>query len=315
MTPETQLLPAATQVAFAKIGEALAKAGDVSGRSLPTRARIATVVAVGPIERLQSAADALDALTTTGAVRGLLISIGDEAEPQARVSANLIALPGLKPAYINNAVAAVRLSSLPTLVWWRGGDVAALDGLADLADRIILDEDQPHAAWAKALALSTETAFGDLRWTRLTPWRALMAQFFDIAEVQAAAPRFTHLRVVSRDRTSAALYAAWLTASIGLGAACRVEIVQASDSAARQPARHDPVIEEVRFGDGRQELTMRIGRSGNCIKTSVAVDGHESTRIVPVGADGLDALIGEELRIRAHDTAFEQALRVAGVYT
>ena len=96
----------------------------------------------------------------------------------------------MKPQFLNNAVAALRLSSLPTLVWWRGGSVDALEGVAELADRVVLDDDQPEATWARAVTLFEDSAFSDLRWARLTEWRALMAHFFDIPEVLAAAEIF-----------------------------------------------------------------------------------------------------------------------------
>ena len=88
-----------------------------------------------------AAAEALQSLGDAGTVRGILISEGDSAAPPARVAGNTVALHGLKPAFFNNAVAALRLSSLPTLVWWRGRP-DTLDGLAGLAERIVLDDDQ-----------------------------------------------------------------------------------------------------------------------------------------------------------------------------
>ena len=63
----------------------------------------------------------------------------------------------------------------------------SLDDLAELADRIVLDEDRPDGAWsASRRRCSTDSAFSDLRWARLTRWRTLMAQFFDIPGVRDA---------------------------------------------------------------------------------------------------------------------------------
>ena len=116
-----------------------------------------------------------------------------------------MALHGLTPAFFNNAVAALRLSSLPTLVWWRGGRPDTLDGLADLAERIVLDDDAPEPIWARAVTLFEDTAFSDLRWARLTQWRAMMAHFFDIPEVLAATSDFSRLTIAASDRMSARL--------------------------------------------------------------------------------------------------------------
>src|SRR4029079_971870 len=85
-----------------------------------------------------------------GGVRAILISEGTHTNPVARVTEHSIAIAGLAPRYLNNAVAALRLSSLPAAVGWRGGSVEALDDLADLADRLILDTPDPDDVWAKA---------------------------------------------------------------------------------------------------------------------------------------------------------------------
>ena len=79
--------------------------------------------------------------------------------------------------------------------------------LAELADRTVLDDPEPETIWARATTLFEDSAFSDLRWARLTQWRALMAQFFDIPEVQAAASTFTRLTIVGSDRMSARLFA------------------------------------------------------------------------------------------------------------
>ena len=97
----------------------------------------------------------------------------------------------LKPQYVDNAVAALRLSSLPTLVWFRGGSQDLLGELAQLADRVVLDEIDPLASWKQSLTLLDRTAFSDLRWARLTRWRTLMAHFFDIPRVRHVARSFT----------------------------------------------------------------------------------------------------------------------------
>ena len=221
----SEWLPAGEDVPFTKIGDAMARGTCHASGATPMRALVATVVAVGPSERLAAAAEALQTLGDAGTVRGILISEGDNAAPPARVAGNTVALHGLKPSFFNNAVAALRLSSLPTLVWWRGGRADTLDGLAELADRIVLDYDRPATAssddtvdpiWSRAATLFDDCAFSDLRWARLTQWRALMAHFFDIPEVLAAAADFSRLRIAGSDRQSAHLFAAWLRSSIQL---------------------------------------------------------------------------------------------------
>jgi glucose-6-phosphate dehydrogenase assembly protein OpcA len=265
------------------------------------RALVATVVAVGSPERLDPAAETLRLLGDAGTVRGILISEGTEAAPTARVAGNAVALKGLKAQYVNNAVAALRLSSLPTLVWWRGGRPETLDELADLADRIVLDEDEPETIWRRAMTLFEDSAFSDLRWTGLTQWRALMAHFFDIPEVRAAAGQFKRLRISGSDPVSARLFAAWLTSSLSFGPGFAVEIVRSD---------REPPIQAIELGDHDQELTLRLGAGRTCIETMASVHGHRSASrtvalVVRTPADALT----EELMIRARDLAFERTLQ------
>ena len=96
-----------------------------------------------PAERLTAAAEALEHLRRSRR-RPRHPDFGRDAHRRRwRGSASRRSRsPSLAPRYLNNAVAALRLSSLPALVWWRGGSLDALDDLADLADRLVLDTDR-----------------------------------------------------------------------------------------------------------------------------------------------------------------------------
>jgi glucose-6-phosphate dehydrogenase assembly protein OpcA len=290
---------AATEVSFTKIGEAMALGTCQQSGATPMRALVATVVAVCPSERLADAAEALQSLGDAGTVRGILISSGADSSPAARVAGNTVALHGLKPSFLNNAVAALRLSSLPTLVWWRGGPPDTLEGLAELADRVVLD-DESAAIWPRAAGLFEESAFSDLRWARLTQWRGLMAHFFDIPEVQAATATFTRLTISASDRMSARLFASWLRSSIDFREGFAVEL---------NAGGSDHPIDEIRLGDHQQELIIRLAVEGTCLETEVAVEGHRSaSQLVALRGESLTDLLTGELRIRSRDAAFERAL-------
>ena len=291
------------EVPFEEIEAALGRTRAHEGKRVPALALTATVVVVGPPERLADAAEALTQLTDIG-IRAILISHGDTTTPVVRVSEHVVTLEGLTPHYLNNAVAALRLSSLPTLVWWRGGPPELLDGLADLADRLVLDADDPLPVWEHVGKIAERSATSDLRWTRLTKWRALLAQFWDIPEVRAAAPGFTRLRIEGSDRHAARLYAAWLVSTLQWTPAT-LDLQEREGGAA---------IEAVELGDGEQALTLRAAPGGTCIETAARVRGHagEVSRILSLGDQGLSALIAEELRIRSRDLAFERAVAAVG---
>lgn len=288
------------EVSFADIESALRRnaGGDAPKRTLGM-ALTATIVVAGPPERLAEAATALGELREAG-LRAVLISYGDNASPAIHVWRQSVSLEGLRPEYLNNAVAALRLSSLPTLVWWRGGQVEALEGLAALSDRLVLDAEDPREVWPAVETLAERTAVSDLRWTRLTRWRALMSHFFDIPGVREAAAGFRRLRIEGSDRHAARLYAGWLASSLHWDGSVAPDLREAAGA---------PPIETIVLGDGDQELTLRLADNHTCVETAARVKGLAPTsRTVSVGGQGLAALIGEELRIRARDLAFERAV-------
>lgn len=297
---DDRLLRSAIEVPFAEIESALARLNQPSRAQAGPRALTATIVVIGPRERLVDAADALLQLADRAGVRAILISNGSDPAPSVRLTEHAVALEGLKPEFVNNAVAALRLSSLPTLVWWRGGDADTLDAVATLADRLVLDADNPEAGWRRAAGLAEHTAISDLRWTRLTRWRALMAQFFDIPEVRAVAPSFQRLEVAGADPYMLRLFAGWLASALQWTAGVSLDMQHTGGPAS---------IERVRLSNGGQELVLRLAPSGTCVETAAHVDGLAgASRTVSLGDQGLAALVEEELRIRSRDLAFERAI-------
>lgn len=296
-TAGEQLLSGGIEVPFAKIESALARCGD--GAHGSGRAVTATVVLVGPPARLGPVASTFEQMAEAAGVRTILISTGTLATPNVRVSNYAVAIEGLLPRYLNNAVAALRLSSLPTLVWWRGGAPGALDGLARLADRLVLDTDDPLRVWVRAAALAERTALSDLRWTRLTRWRSLMAHVFDIPEIRAAVQSFNQLQIDGSDEHTARLFAGWLYSCLQWRKHVTTDWRSASGA-------H---IQQVRLSGGGQDITLRLVANGACIEWAAQVVEHSgASQIVPIGDQSLGGLIAEELRVRSRDLAFEQAL-------
>lgn len=310
MTAATQtLLPDGVETSFAEIESTMARLasgerkGIAAARSLASIAT-ATVVAVGPRIRLVEAAVALKSHAQAGGIRAILIASGDRATPDVRVTPSEIALEGLRTEFLNNAVAALRLPSLPALVWWRGGEPAQTEDVARLADRLVLDAEDPAPLWKRVEALVRETAVSDLRWTALTRWRALMAHFFDMPGVAAAAATFTRLHVSGSDLPAARLFAGWLGASLR-GRHAQIQVEQRGGAA----------IETVTFGNDREELSLRRLPDSSCVEGHARLEGREASRIASLGDQSLTVLIAEELRVRSRDVAFEAAVRAAGAIT
>jgi glucose-6-phosphate dehydrogenase assembly protein OpcA len=308
VTTKDVLLPSGRDVPFAEIEVTLARMVRDGRRRKggPARALTATVIVVGSVDRLAGAADALEQLGEAGGVRAILISEGEHTAPIARVTDHAIAIAGLAPRFLNNAVAALRLSSLPAVVWWRGGSVDALDGLADLADRVILDVEAPDPVWARAGDYVERTALTDLRWTRLTRWRSALAHLFDLPHVRAASSSFQRLSIGATDTDAARLLAGWLRARLRWSPQVAIEIAR------EKAGEAGPATPLTRVTLASPAVTVSLGpKQGSGCLVATAGNQEASTRIVPLGEGTLAALIGEELGVRTRDLAFEQALAAA----
>jgi glucose-6-phosphate dehydrogenase assembly protein OpcA len=265
-------------------------------------ALIATVIVIGSRPRVDEAAAALDELRDRGGVRRVLISEGAETRTQADEQDTTIRIDGLSPQYVDNAVAWLRLSSLPAVVWWRGGAPNALERLAHLADRLVLDTDPADAMWDRAPALFDRTAVTDLRWSSLTRWRSAMAHLFDVESVRASVPTMRRLEIAASDRAAARLFAGWLCSC--LRDLCTLDISIGGGAAdARTP------LSSVRLTGGGVGITLEVRGAQTCLEAEL--DGAGAARVVPLGGTTLASRFAEELGVRTRDAAFERALLAA----
>ena len=268
-----------------------------------TRTQTATVVAVCPAERLEETTTALRALQTRSAVRSLAVTFGEDPQPALTEQDGVTVVEGLTPRFLNNLVAARRLSSLPAMAWWRGGDREVFHDLAPLVERLAMDSTDPVEDWRAAAPLVDATSLSDLRWTRLTRWRSLLAQFFDLPVVRAAAGSLDALRVDAADPHAARLFAGWLVSRLPNGRRMAVDI--------RTGAGPHPVS-AVTLSGSTLRLELKTTARGTCVRSSLEGGDHPSVaRIVSLGDQSLAALLEQELRVRARDVSFEQALQYA----
>ena len=268
------------------------------------RAESFTLVAIAAGSALDDVHAAVEALVRTSGVRPIVVTLGDNPEPVLTHRDRTAVLEGLLPRYLNNAVAALRLSSLPAVAWWREPSTEGLAELGELVDRVVLDVENPSAVWAMVPQLSTRTAVSDLRWTRLTRWRDLFAQFFDMPEVRDRAGEFTRLEISAIDRASALLFAGWVVSRLPGGD--RLEVSIAPDGTP-VPTRSLQLTSE------GITLSLRLLPSDACVETIVSLPGAApASRVVAIGDQGLAALMGQELRVRTRDKSFEDAVAAAG---
>ena len=262
---------------------------------------LVTVVASGASADVLTA---VDTLVETSGVRPIVVTLGGNPEPVLTQRDRAWVLDGLVPQYLNNAVASLRLSSLPAVAWWRESSTDGLTELGELVDRLVLDVEDPSRVWDMVAQLSARTAVSDVRWARLTRWRDLFAQFFDMPDVLDRAGAFSRLAITAADQNCARLFAGWIVSRLPGGD--RLEVSIAADAS--------PVpIRSVQLSGEGVALSLRVLPSNLCIETIVTLPGGApASRVVALGDQGLAALMAQELRVRSRDKAFEDAVAVAG---
>lgn len=193
--------------------------------------------------------------------------------------------------HADSVVLPLLLPDAPVVVWWpvNAPEVPAKDPLGALAQRRITDM---YAVERPLEALETRVrAYApgdtDLAWTRLTPWRSMLAAALDQARVE-----ITSAAVESEaENPSAELLARWLEARLGVKAE---RIVTAG-----------PVVTAVRLGTANGEIV--IDRPEGPLAT-LSLPGQPS-RTLALKVRSTSELIAEELRRLDADEMYAVALR------
>lgn len=260
----------------------------------------------------------------------------------------LIRARGDSAELLASAVIPLLLPDLPVFLWWTGtppADRRPFDDVLALADRLIVDSadfarpDVTLPVIAR-LCAAGRGRFGvtDFNWTRITPWRELVAAFFDVPDQRVLLEHITGLRVgfaVDADGrdihpSQALLLVGWLGSRLGwrpTGALAPSEAgglfftMRRSDGAevqVRVRPRFEPGIAEGDLSglrlqaerDGRlTEFVVKRVPGTTCALATVAAGGTvASSRTLPLPAPSVTELLGEELTIADSDRIYEDAL-------
>ena len=108
------------------------------------------------------------------------VRVGDETGPGEVI---VLRLYGELSAHADSVVVPLLLPDVPVVTWWpdEGPDVPKNDPLGRFAQRRITDAAEWHKPMDKLRARAAAYAPGDtdLAWTRLTPWRSMLAAALD----------------------------------------------------------------------------------------------------------------------------------------
>ncbi|MFI0988400.1 glucose-6-phosphate dehydrogenase assembly protein OpcA [Streptomyces exfoliatus] len=203
----------------------------------------------------------------------------------------LLRLHGELGARADSVVLPLLLPDAPVVVWWPvdAPEVPSKDPLGSLAQRRITDMyavEDPLAA-LETRAASYAPGDTDLAWTRLTPWRSMLAAALDQAPLAV-----TSAAVESEaENPSAELLARWIEVRLGVP----VDRI----------VTDGPVVTAVRMGTADGEI--RIDRPEGPV-ARLEIPGQPG-RVLALKVRSTAELIAEELRRLDPDDAYAAALR------
>jgi glucose-6-phosphate dehydrogenase assembly protein OpcA len=203
----------------------------------------------------------------------------------------VIRMRGAVAAHPASVIRPLLLPDSPVVIWWPGKAPhnRADDELAQLAMRRMTDaaaSPRPLAA-LKARAKDYTPGDTDLSWTRLTPWRALLAAALDQYPAKIKSVSIES----ERNNPSADLLAAWLQSRL------KVEVTsKVSDG---------PGLTAVRMGTAAGDIA--ITRPDGLL-ASYAVPGQPE-RLVALKRRSFTDLLSEELRRMDPDQVYEHTVK------
>ncbi len=204
----------------------------------------------------------------------------------------LIRLRGEVVKHPESVVLPLLLPDSPVAVWWpcHPPDDPAQDPLGRLAQRRITDAAAATRARTKAIRQQCATytkGNTDLAWTRITPWRALLAAALDQQPLKVTAASVTAERI----SPSADLLAAWLSDRL------KVDVARAASDG---PGITEVVLET-------REGPVRITRTDGKLATFSSPDRPD--RPVALKRRDLPELLAEELRRLDEDDIYAETAR------
>lgn len=248
-----------------------------------------------------------------------------------------------------SAAGPLLVPDLPVFLWWRdqprlGDEVFRKLGRA--SDRVVVDSAdflEPYKdLFSLAELLQTEraahTGLSDLNWARLTSWRGLLANFYDVREYRAALNAINRVRIeyvppesdAGKIAPKALILAGWLMSRLGWRVAAEQtkatnaravrlekdgrEILLEFQSVERLAAMRGWIARIELSSEVPEPSTFIVSRSedGRYLETqSVRSKETRASRLL-TGGDKTEAeLLGRELEILSHDRIYEEAVRAA----
>ncbi len=274
-----------------------------------------------------------------------------------------VAAGGESVRQISAAIIPLLLPDLPVFLWWPQGapfDEYVFRNLTDSLNRLIIDSstfENPEGTLSKMAGRLksnwSHVACTDMNWGRLTPWRDMVAQFFD---GQAMRPYLDRIGNVTIDfalserggvnRAQALMLAGWLASRLGWQPADNMYQLVRGDG-------HRPAVARLSMRSGKRTITITLnpdtsssnvvgdicgiklevpgesseGKPEASFEVSLADDEHDcawtcvdiqganpTKRNIQMETLSEAELLDAELEVFSYDKVYEEALAMVGVF-
>lgn len=282
------------------IARALVKARSAAGS--PAMDMVLTLLVVTDDENVGEALKTATTLSREHPSRVIGVILGDgrgaaRLNAKVRVGENssgesiLLRISGELTKHAESVVLPLLLPDSPVVVWWPGKPpaVPSEDAIGQLARRRLTDAEATESPVRslKAVARAYATGDTDLSWTRLTPWRALLAAALD----QSTGTVTGGTVVAGSGNPAATLLIAWLESRL------RVPIISKRSETAQ--------IASVVLNTTEGDVVIERVDATSC---HFSVPGS-SPRQVPLGPRTLAELLAEDLRRLDADDIYADTIR------
>src|SRR5918996_2270331 len=343
---ETRRAPGGTSMSVGQIEHELGKLRTNDDGTLALRSSVLNLIVVTDEESAAEITNSVSKLAGRHPARAVVFIADPEGESNvdvglsafcnvrgggAQVCAEQVTIhvEGPPATHLESLAGPLLVPDLPVFLWYPGEfspHSVEFAAMADLADRIIVDSaaSESHEACLREIVALTEDpempAIGDLQWVGLSPWRSLLADTFDAPE------RVGYLQEIERaevlyapgGENRALLLVGWLASALGWkpeskgsdgqniefsGSSGRISVMLSPDSP-------DARLRRIRLYSPEYSFQVSRHREFSDVRTTV-MRGDEllAERTVHLGSFDLGVLVGEELRYRGRDEAYEGSLR------
>lgn len=249
-----------------------------------------------------------------------------------------------------SAAVPLLVPDLPVFLWWReklGAEERVFTQLCLAADRVVIDsaDFQDPASDFVALAQRLKRkgdeviVLSDINWARLTPWRASLANFYDVEEYRAELDQITDVQIHFVTETVKAttvssqplLIAGWLASRLHWKFAGAEErqgssegltfhfkkderLIKLSLNEVQRPAMKSGRLSQIELRASKVPATFMVSRSEDGVhletKTLISERSYPG-RLLPLRNRSAAQLLGREMEILCNDEIYEEAIAAA----